>query len=238
VTGCVATTMTQEDYKLDNPVWHSLTEMHHDFAVQYEDAKFYLPDYCPFGGFVSIQKTLESVNKYSELSDNFYVIGNKPAFGNNLKLSKELVCNQMLLDKPIALDIIERIVELRPKHSNDLFKLVNFVQPGYFKNKTSQLGSYYGIYKNGELVSVTGERMKMNVYSEVSAVVTHPDYLGNGYAKQLITYTTNKIFGENKIPYLHVAHTNIGAIKLYQKLKFKTRRQISFWNLIKVDRGL
>jgi predicted GNAT family acetyltransferase len=39
------------------------------------------------------------------------------------------------------------------------------------------------------------------------------------------------VFNENKIPYLHVAESNIGAIKLYEKLGFATRRKISFWNL-------
>src|SRR5882762_1235173 len=105
--------MTKEDKKLDNPVWHSLTETHQDFAIQYDDVKFYHPDYCPFGGFVNIDKTLVSINKYSELSDNFYVVGNRPIFDDNLKLSKELVCNQMLLDTPIDIEINEKIVELQ-----------------------------------------------------------------------------------------------------------------------------
>jgi GNAT superfamily N-acetyltransferase len=224
--------MTNEDKKLDNPVWHSLTETHQQFAIQYDDVKFYHPDYCPFGGFVNIDRTLASLDKYSVLSDNFYVIGNKPNFGNNLKLSKELVCNQMLLDTPIDIAINEKITELQTNYNDDLFKLVNLVQPGYFKNKTSWLGSYYGIYKSGELVAVTGERMKMNSYTEVSAVVTHPEYTGKGYAKQLVAYTANKIFGESKIPYLHAADNNTGAIKLYEKLGFRTRRKISFWNFI------
>lgn len=72
----------------------------------------------------------------------------------------------------------------------------------------------------------------MNQYTEVSAVVTHPEHTGKGYAKQLTAYTSNKIFSENKIPYLHVADTNIGAIKLYEKLGYEVRRKISFWNFV------
>lgn len=138
----------------------------------------------------------------------------------------------MLIENTIATVDSDGIAELGPQHSEDLFNLVNTVQPGYFKNKTSQLGSYYGIYKNGELVAVTGERMKMNSYTEVSAVVTHGEHTGKGYAKHLISYSVNKIFSENKIPYLHVADTNLVAINLYEKLGFRTRRKISFWNLI------
>lgn len=80
-------------------------------------------------------------------------------------------------------------------------------------------------------MAVTGERMKMNDFTEISAVVTHPRYTGKGFAKQLIAHTANNVFDENKTPYLHVAETNFGAIRLYEKLGFKTRRKISFWNL-------
>ena len=93
------------------------------------------------------------------------------------------------------------------------------------------MGNYFGVIKEGKLVSVTGERMKMNDFTEVSAVVTHPFYTGKGFAKQLVAHTANKIFDENKTPYLHVAETNFDAIRLYEKLGFKTRRRMSFWNL-------
>ena len=43
--------------------------------------------------------------------------------------------------------------------------------------------------------------------------------------------TVNNIFNENKTPYLHVVEDNSGAIKLYEKLGFTTRRKISFWNI-------
>ena len=224
--------MSTREKKLDNPVWHSLIETHQNFAIEYDDVKFYHPDYCPFGGFINPDKTLVGIDKYSELSDNFYVVGDKPPFGNKLKIKKDLVCNQMVLDIAIDIEINEEIIELSENHKNDLLALVNLVQPGYFKKKTSQLGSYYGIFKSGELIAVTGERMKMNEYIEVSAIVTHPEHTGRGYAKQLIAHTVKKIFRDHKIPYLHVADTNSGAIKLYEKLGFNTRRKISFWNLV------
>lgn len=141
----------------------------------------------------------------------------------------------MVLTKQCDLVIPEDITEFKTiNQKTDLLNLVNLVQPGYFKSKTSELGKSYGIYKNDRLIAVTGERIKMNKYTEVSAVVTHPEHTGKGYAKQLINHTANQIFNENKTPYLHVAESNIGAIKLYEKLGFSTRKKISFWNLIKV----
>ena len=95
------------------------------------------------------------------------------------------------------------------------------------------LGDYFGIFKNGDLIAVTGERMKMNDFVEVSAIVTHPDHTGQGYAKQLIAHTVNNIFSQNRMPYLHVLENNTGAIKLYEKLGFTTRRKMSFWDITK-----
>jgi GNAT superfamily N-acetyltransferase len=221
-----------EKDKLDNPVWNSLNESHKNFALDFEGFKFYSPEVCAFGGCIDPMESKGGLDKYSALLENFYVVGEQPKFSNKLVLIKNLVCLQMLLEKPIELEVAEEILELRfQKQKKELFNLVNLVQPGYFQEKTDELGQYFGIYKNGELVAVTGERMKMNKFTEVSAVVTHPDHTGKGYAKQLIKHTCEKIYNEHKTPYLHVAETNIAAIKLYEKLGFTARRKISFWNL-------
>ncbi|WP_226999065.1 GNAT family N-acetyltransferase [Flavisolibacter tropicus] len=219
--------------KLDNPVWYSLTETHQQFAIVYDEVKFYQPDYCPFGGFVAMEQTADALNKYARLADSFFVVGNRPGLPEGLILQNELACRQMVLDQQPALEITEEIVELQSQQYDELFDLVNLVQPGYFRKKTPLLGAYFGIYKDEKLVAVTGERMQMHEYTEVSAVVTHPDYTGKGYAKQLVAHAANKIFSENKFPYLHVADTNAGAISLYEKLGFVTRRKISFWHIVK-----
>lgn len=219
--------------KLDNPVWHSLNETHSNFALEYDDFKFYHPDFCPFGGFTSLINSNKNIETYTSLVTNFYVVGDKPNFNNTVLLNKDLICNQMVLNKPIELDISKQITKLKTeRHLKELFELVNLVQPGYFKNKTHELGSYYGIIENDKLIAVTGERMKMNNFTEISAVITHPNHTGKGYAKQLIKHTSDQIFKDNKTPYLHVANINTNAIKLYNKLGFQIRRNISFWNLI------
>ncbi len=219
--------------KLDNPVWFSLSETHRDSALEFDGIKFYKPEYCPFGGFIKMDQTAQSIDEYARETSNFYVVGDEPEFNRSIILNKELICYQMVLDKEISIAISENIVELNTNQHDDLLNLVNLVQPGYFKNKTSELGNYYGIYKDRQLVAVTGERMKMNAFTEVSAVVTHPHYTGRGFAKKLIAHTCHQIFLQNKMPYLHVAENNVGAINLYEKLGFKTRRKMSFWNLIK-----
>jgi len=218
-------------HKLDNPVWYSLSETHREFAINYGSIKFYHPDFCPFGGFSKIDNTADHIDDYAKLVDNFFVVGEKPPLSLVTKLKKELICLQMVIENKIGSATGDDIKKLNGEYADDLYNLVDLVQPGYFKRKTELLGGYYGIFKNDQLVAATGERMKMDDHTEVSAVVTHPDHTGKGYAQQLVAYTVNKIFDENKMPCLHVAEINTRAIKLYEKLGFKTRRKISFWNL-------
>lgn len=220
-----------EDNKLDNPVWHSLSETHRQFALEYDNIKFYHPDYCPFGGFREGENILSSTKNYSGLSDSFFVVGQRPRLPEKLVMKNNLVCLQMILSENITKIQKDEIIRLNEEHREILFELVNMVQPGYFRKKTFMMGDYFGIFKNDKLVAVTGERMKMDGFTEVSAIVTHPDHTGKGYAKQLIAHCVNNIFSQNKIPYLHVVETNIAAIGLYKKLGFKTRRKISFWNI-------
>ena len=146
-------------------------------------------------------------------------------------MQKELVCLQMIIKHKINIEQKDEITSLSADQAEDLFELVNLVQPGYFKRKTFQLGDYFGIIKNNALISVSGERLMMNDFIVVSSIVTHPDHTGKGYAKQLNAHTVNRIMDQHKTPYLHVLETNEAAIKLYEKLGFTIRRKISFWTI-------
>lgn len=225
------TSMNVKHPELDNPVWYSLQETHQAFCTEHAGMKFYLPEMAPFGAFSDVETTFEGTASYAHLCHDFYVVGERPDVGNGLILKKELVCDQMILENPCEILFSEEIVLLDRNRRRDLAALVNRVQPGYFKDETAVLGNYYGIYVNGILVAVTGERMQMNTYKEISAVVTHPDYTGKGYAGQLVAFVANAIIAENKMPFLHVAASNSRAIQLYEKLGFVKRRSMSFWNL-------
>ena len=223
-----------EEDKLDSPVWYSLEETHQSFCLSYEGAKFYDPSYCPFGSFQSDEKSGFVTREYSANCADFYVVGDQPNCAEGLIINKNNVCHQMILKHSPQIMVGERIVELsRSDQKQELIDLVNLVQPGFIKDQTPSLGTYFGIYKNSMLVAAAGERMKMDHFTEISAVVTHPKYVRNGYAKQLLKHLIDRIFMQNKTPYLHVSETNLSAIKLYRQLGFTIRRKISFWHIVK-----
>lgn len=219
--------------KLNHPIWFALSETHRDYAIEYDEFKFYHPDYGPFGSLPKVNTNTEALVAYSELIEAFYVVGERPQLPDHLDLKKELVCNLMILEQPIELVVKTNIIPLTEQHQGELTDLINLVQPGYFRSKTFEMGNYFGIFQEGQLVSVTGERMRMEGYTEVSAVVTHPDYTGRGYARQLVKHTVDGIFDSNQVPFLHVASANTLAIRLYEKLGFRTRQQMSFWHVVR-----
>ena len=137
----------------------------------------------------------------------------------------------MIVRQPIYQTYTEEIVPLGQQDLHQVETLVNLVQPGYFKPKTFYLGKYFGIFVSNTLVAITGERMQMDDYTEVTSVVTHPEHTERGYAKQLVSYTLNQIFEQGKTPFLHVLESNAAAIGLYQKLGFIIRRKMDFWKI-------
>ena len=221
----------KEEYKLDNPVWYSLAESHKNLAFNYNTTRFYNPEYCAFGAFNELSNNEDDLLAYAKLVPSFFIFGAKPNLPKPLQFKDELLCLQMIVSDKIKLTYIDEIVKLDESHRPALLALVKIVYPEYFKSKTADLGNYYGIFKNNQLVAITGERMQMDDFIEVSAVITHPEHTGKGYAKQLVAYTANAILEQNKIPFLHVAAANIGAVKLYEKLGFITRIKMSIWQI-------
>jgi predicted GNAT family acetyltransferase len=63
------------------------------------------------------------------------------------------------------------------------------------------------------------------IYREVSAVCTHPDAQGRGYARALIGRVVNRMLRAGQIPYLHVESKNEVAIDVYRRLGFVRRTQ-------------
>lgn len=105
--------MTQdEDYKLDNPVWHALNETHKQYAVEFNQCKFYKPDYSPFGCIGLDGNTALACDQYSKLTPNFYVVGKPPKVGKISRIKKQLTANQMILYAPLEYNITETIVRL------------------------------------------------------------------------------------------------------------------------------
>jgi predicted GNAT family acetyltransferase len=106
----------------------------------------------------------------------------------------------------------------------EMLALVERSQPGPFAARTNRLGNYLGIRASGQLVAMTGERMKIDGFTEISAVCTHPDHRGHGYAHDLVSLVAQAVLDRGEQPFLHVFSENFPAIALYERLGFTIRR--------------
>jgi GNAT superfamily N-acetyltransferase len=218
--------------KLNNPAWYSLAETHKYFAEGNNEIKCYQKDIAPFLAYFSDkEEVFIQPDQFIAVNESFFIIGDLPALPDNYLMESRLLCVQMICTEAIKLNTTVAIEELGEADDAQMTALIHLVQPGYYKPGTRLMGDYYGIRHNGQLIPMTGERMRMNGFTEISAVVTHHAFTGRGYAHQLVTHTVNKNLAAGIVPFLHVAQTNERAVKLYGHLGFIQRRVIAFWKI-------
>jgi ribosomal protein S18 acetylase RimI-like enzyme len=215
---------------LDNPVWYALNGVQQQFAIGAAHAKRFQPHILPFIG-CDTASAIDTIDPYILQGEMFYFIGELPALPSRWKITKELACAQMVLQKPVPSS--GPVTALNASHSEDMFNLINKVQPGFYKPDTRFLGDYYGVWQDGKLVAMAGERIQVDNFTELSAICTDPAYTGRHYAQHLITALCNSNLSKGKTPFLHVLATTERAVRLYEYMGFTQRRLISFWQITK-----
>ncbi|WP_239133540.1 GNAT family N-acetyltransferase [Rugosimonospora africana] len=116
---------------------------------------------------------------------------------------------------------------LGPADVPEILDLVARTEPGPYLPRTIEMGRYLGIRRDGALIAMAGERMRPPGWTEVSAVCTDPAYRGQGLAGRLIRAVAEGILARGETPFLHAAASNTNAVRLYEKLGFTLRRQLT-----------
>jgi GNAT superfamily N-acetyltransferase len=219
---------------LNNPFWNSLRTTHQSFAIGTEHAKKFPKNILPFMGLESDHVAfLDEIRPFFDSSEEVFVKEGIRSIPEDWTIVNRISCIQMICDQLPSFRpaYSENIEKLGLESLNELFQLVNLVQPGFLRKRTHLLGDYYGVRKNGKLVATAGERLKMDGFIEVSAVCTLPDHTGKGYAQQLMLVVCEAIFKKGQVPILHVLDSNERAIRLYQMFNFRKRMDFPLMKL-------
>jgi GNAT superfamily N-acetyltransferase len=113
----------------------------------------------------------------------------------------------------------------------EMLALIEVAFPGFFRVRTCEMGRYYGVRAEGQLVAMAGERMAFDRYIEVSGVCTHPEHRGHGYAAALISRLLADHRRDGSLSFLHTGATNHRAIAVYERLGFVLSHNVSFHRL-------
>ncbi|MHC4566176.1 MAG: GNAT family N-acetyltransferase [Planctomycetota bacterium] len=139
--------------------------------------------------------------------------------------SNEKHYKMALTDKSRLADVdCSQVIHLTADDLDDMLRLYEEAYPGnWFSPRMLQTGQYFGIRRDGILVSVAGVHVYSQKYKVASLgnVVTHADYRGSGYAKSTTARLCQSLAEAVQNIGLNVAATNTAALALYEKLGFQ-----------------
>ncbi len=216
-------------HPLDNVIWQALTTRQTAFAEGSGQARRFLRSVTLLTGFHE-----SSPQAFADLA---HLVGPggtgalfldapyEPHPGWDVVAEAPLL--QMVCEGPGSPpDSAVVIQELGKRDSTEMIELTALTKPGPFGTRTHELGNYVGIRLGGKLIAMAGERLKVPGYTEVSAVCTHPEHTGRGYARILMKEVMRRIANRGETPFLHSRRDNTRTVKLYERLGFRTRVQL------------
>lgn len=216
-------------HPLDNPVWAALTGPQQALGVAHGRFRRYREN---IGVFAAVESSGAGVEGLAEAIPAGTMLGLVAPHTLDAPTGMELVevaaVPQMVAAELVATVSPAPIRALRDDDVPAMLDLVELTHPGPFLSRTIEMGRYAGIFEGDRLVSMAGERMRLPGFTEVSAVCTHPDHQGRGYAQALVSDIARGIIERGETPFLHVRAINTAAIAMYEKLGFATRREMIF----------
>jgi ribosomal protein S18 acetylase RimI-like enzyme len=226
------------EHVLNNPVWTALTTGNANLALGNEQVKYYPHEVAAFVGLK--ENSTHSLHLLYDATPNdgphIVITPHKLEIPKQWKLARYLMWYQMIYDITLATPTVTaEPVLLTDEDIPQMMELTKLTNPGPFFERTIDFGHYYGLFDGDKLIAMAGQRMHSTPYAEISAVCTHPDYLGRGYARQLLLHQIHRIRAAGGLPYLHVRDDNERPFKIYESMGFVTRKALHFYVLVKND---
>ena len=224
------------NHSLDNPIWTALNSDVVPYVFRRGNAVFIDRKMGFFAGLPSYE--VEQLDQlYAVMVPGMRVILFTLGFlelDAKWKVRNDNALLQMVFESPsINLPLDSNIRALGAADVPDMLALTQLAKPGPFLENTIDFGGYFGYFVEGRLVSMAGTRLAAGPYTEVSAVCTHPEFVGKGLAKLVLPHVIQFIHQHRQIPYLQLYPDNLHAYRLYQRLGFVERANLRTYLLEK-----
>jgi len=218
------------NHLLTNPVYNALLSGDKNLSHGTSNVKYFDEEVSPFIGFdYGYEKGFSDLHDLLPRDRNILYANPSPiAHPAGWKLLQEIKGLQFVYEGPEIKNEFPNAVALTTSNVDEMVQLATLTRPGPFASRTIEFGSYYGIFDDNKLIAMTGQRMHVENCTEISAVCTHPDHLGKGYAYTLLQHQLQIILRNNQVPFLHVRGDNERAIALYKRLGFIISRDMIF----------
>jgi ribosomal protein S18 acetylase RimI-like enzyme len=223
-------------HPLDNPIWQALITTHAGFAETCNAARKFPREVSMVAGFP--EPTPENYASLAALLSADESVGlflqqppNPPAPWTVVSAGPllQMLCeNARFSPRSNGTRSTPEFIRLAQSDVPEMMALTKLTQPGPFAARTHEMGDYFGIRDAGALAAMAGERLRLPGYTEISAVCTHPDHLGHGYASALMGMLMDRIFSRGELPFLHVRPENLRAIQVYDQLGFTERASLHY----------
>ena len=221
-----------------DPVWSALHSEQRQFSLTNQNACRYPADVVPFGAIARANSTcMHQFHALLEAEECIWFVAEQYTEIPQLIRQETLLCLQMVLPENISPpESPTAIVALSCANANEMVALTTVAFPGFFRPRTCEMGTYYGVRSSsGELIAMGGERLKLEGFSEISAVCTHPSFRGQGFAARLIWEVVRQQRREGVRSFLHVSAANHNAIKLYLRMGFEVTRTLLMHRVARKD---
>jgi predicted GNAT family acetyltransferase len=216
---------------LNNPIWHALNSRHAGLNIGSEQVKYFHESVSPFVAMDAWNAAdLSAMEDLLPAGRSFYVlIPRKVSIPDSFEQLYTTPIYQMVCHSFQPQFLSEQVVlEMGDSDVEEMITLTALTRPGPFSTGTMSFGRYIGIREEARLAAIAGERMKVKGHTELSAVCTHPDFLGKGYASHLMSLLCTAIIERGETPFLHVRADNPRAIRAYERLGFSISRDVFF----------
>ncbi len=217
------------EHLLDNVAWNSLTGRQAAMGVANDLAARYHADISPIGALREPTQAALDALLALDARTPVAVITEAAELPELARFRRIRVAalRQMCCETPCT-PVALAATPLGDADVADMVALVTLTEPGPFAKRSIEFGGYYGVRAGGRLLAMAGERLKVNGWTEVSGVCTHPDGRGHGYAYGLVVAVTNAILARGEAAFLHVAigsPSETTATRVYERVGFRQRRQ-------------